>query len=238
MSVKEETMYRYFAILIVAVCCYSCSGQSQSVQLSHNLPENVKTIYILELSDDKFTLTQETEFTVALIVKDTLVVDANVRKTDYKDGSSNEQEIRSGYAQYENRPLYFKMNKQGAILMGLTSKSSEGDATAAFDVQFYYLFYPTEQLSIGSKWTQNRETADMVFHTISTEYELKEIHADDVVIHVSNEFQGDNELFTKNISGDYVVDRKTGAVLRAKLTISGFNGFRQSNGEMVVARGD
>lgn len=231
----KTSMFRYFAILIVAVCFYGCSGQS--IQLSHNLPEGDKSTYILELSSDKFKLTQEIEFIVASMVEDTLVVDANVRKTDYKDGSSNEQEIRNGYAQYENRPLYFKMNKQGAILNGLTSKNSEGDATAAFDVQFCYLYYPTEQLSIGSKWTQNRETADMVFHTISTEYELKEIHADEVVIHVSNEFQGDNEMFTKTIAGDYIVDRKTGAVLRAKLTISGFNGFSQSDAELSITKG-
>lgn len=100
--------------------------------------------------------------------------------------------------------------------------------------------YPKHSIKEGDTWTaQKSAKPDFIFKSIKTNYTLKKIQSNNNIINVTMTFEKESNndpmlnSMTKFYTGDYTV-YDDGTVKNATITITGFSGFSNLTGRLII----
>lgn len=185
---------------------------------------------------EKLTITQEVDFKLLDTTGNTLKIEAEIQKMNYKDGGEYEEDTNKHYKNnFVNRPLIFTLSPQGKLMETLTYKNGNQEEAPVFDVNNFFIELPNDIKKIGDSWTRKRPIKDMMFNEVATTYTLNKIENDTLAhINVSSELLGESEGFTKFFNGNYIVNSNNGLLEKGTLKITGFNGFSNISANISI----
>lgn len=218
------------ALLLFFTASLMTSCAQEPVTVAYRLPKDRQLHYTLTMTSPIVNLVQKVTFTGGDTNGDSLTVHALITQSEFDDPDMNYGNT------YVDQPFYFVMSENGTVLQQLTYTETEDDAARQFNQKLFFPYLPEEAVNAGATWTREEEAFDMVFDRVSTTYTLKVVDTDKLTIHCAQTLTGMDGMATKKHTGDYVIDRATGAVISAELDISGSSGISAIKGHISIQR--
>ncbi len=204
-------------------------GNSQPIKLGYSFSEGEVLFYKVEIKSEKFHITQELKFEVDSMEDGSFAIQAVVEKLEGFD-DANTTAIHD--------PMAFRLDSLGKLLQELRYIHSLEKPPLNIDVQHYFLPFPEKGALMNVPWNMAREVDDLVFDSVFSSFTLKEINEDYARIYATNNFSESTKKFEKNISGEYIIERKSGKVIKAVLDNKSFTGWSQLEGQIIISKWD
>jgi len=223
-------------IALITFSFLSCSQNNQEIKLSYKIPKEKTYTYTFSMESKKLTITQEIDFKVVDITQSTLEMNAEIKKMNWKSNSTLDKETNEYYQRnFIDRPVVFKINKQGKVIENLAYLNSNQKMELLFDINNFFIELPNDSIQPSYSWKRTRPIDDIMFNEITTTYTFKKIIKDSLAyINVFSDLKGDSEGFTKSFNGIYLLNIKNGMLEEGKLEIAGFNGFNNISGDIRI----
>ena len=223
---------------LLAILLLSCSTSTEKIKLQYNPPATEKIIYSFALHTGKSTMYMEIEFQPKLSTKDTIIVNTNIRKMEWRNGDSIDKEMSSGLSSFVNLALYFKMNPQGVILESLSHTDLGDPAPNIFDVKLFFPDYPAGEITEGYSWKNERKIEDMLYKSVKTDFKLTKADGETASLKVKYVYVDPSKFVSKEMAGEYIINKTTGLIQSGSFKIDGFNGYGKMFGTLEIKRID
>jgi len=234
---KSLTCYFY---ILVAILSLYCQSKNENIQLLLNLPIGSEQIIIHETKTTGSLISLDLYKELSLKVNSfnhniyQYSLDLNVvksrstinGKTEIYDSTKDESKmteeeinIHSRYEEMLDSNFKISTDKYGKVIRPFSFTSGKLAPEGLFEFANYQLVYPYKNLTLGSKWESQRKhpVSNM---TIQVTHELKHISEDKLYIGANHVIPSDQKLMNSNtIFGDYIINRQTGQLIEAKLTM-------------------
>lgn len=219
-----------FAFLLVLNT--SCS-QDNSILLKHSPNDSLKSVYATELDLGDFKI-------YSYISKKVNIKNDTLFFTFKNDSIVNNNDGVVEMVPVDNSEFILKTNNLGKFFYD--NEEEFVDELVSINYNLHLIEFPKNKISIGDRWSGKRVVNDMVFKKLITNYVfLEELPNEKILIGIEftfDELKDKNfklaEKFSKKMIGEYVIDKHSGAVRNAIITVSGNSGFGETSQGMRI----
>lgn len=225
-------MKEILSVLFSALVLVSCAQKPSSQKLVLNPPDTINYNLVLDSKILKLNIEVECSFEKQ---DGKIIVNSEIKKIIYTDGSSDEPAINRDYQTHVGDHFVSEFDSLGHQL-------NDPDSRAIVNMSLFFAEFSPIAVKTGDTWKGKKSAMpDMVFDHMLTNYTCETINDSNTVIRTVMNFKqsGDKSTqmnVTKNYEGNYVVDNTTGAVISGNFTLTGFSGFSNMKGEVIIRR--
>lgn len=136
--------------------------------------------------------------------------------------TADELEMHNEFTKVLNTNFHFKVNNRGQLTRGMTYQDGQTMASEEnpFDLDNFFISFPEKEIKVGDSWEEEKTSAFLDIKSVFT-YKVKEITDKEVIISVTKNIGPIKGVSQGNVaSGDYVIDRATGRLLKGSLVMN------------------
>lgn len=224
----EKNLLNIFSTLVLV----SCAQKPSSQKLVLNPPAILYYNLVLDSKILKLNIDLECK-----IEKENgkIIVNSEIKKIIYTDGSSDEAAINKDYQSHVGGQFVSEFDSLGHQI-------NEPDSRAFVNISLLFAEFSPVAIKSGDTWSGKKPAKpDMIFDHMITNYTCESINDSSTTIKTVMNFKqaGDKSSqmnITKKYEGNYVVDNATGSVISGNFTLTGFSGFSNMKGEVIIKR--
>jgi len=228
---------KYTYVFLIVLSLFSCDSSTYNLKHKPNDFEILK--YKMTLESDQTELKQTTKFTITKKGENQFGVETLIKKLKLYYIEGNVKRVQHIYDDYVNQPMYFEMDTIGNIKEGVDYNYMY-DPKEVFDVTNYFIKFPNKPIQIGDSWEAKVGSLAYDYNVIFKTYTLTGVDQNMIFIDEECEYSSglDGGFYgsTKTSSGNYTVDRKTGNLIKAYITLYVSIGRETSVGQISISK--
>ncbi|HYG16542.1 MAG TPA: DUF6263 family protein [Bacteroidia bacterium] len=229
--------------LLAAILLFAgCKSSDKPVLLRLNMKKGETFTLISKISTDVQSMSLNTEEVIKLsvdsadnnemvLVGDVISIksesDMMGEKESYNSDKKTEEmtadelEMHGEFTKILNSNFHFKVNNRGQLTRGMTYQDGQTLASEEnpFDLDNFFISFPEKEIKVGDTWEEEKTSAFLDIKSVFV-YKIKEINNNEVIISVTKNIgpiKGINQGNTA--TGDYIIDRSTGRLLKGSLVM-------------------
>lgn len=224
-------------IIFVFILFFSCDNTTYN--LSHHPDDYAIIKYTMTLESDQTEMKQNTKFTITKNSDNNYGIETLITKLKLYQIDGHVKRVQHFYDDYVNEPMYFEMDTVGNTQQGVSYEYLY-DPKEVFDVTNYFITFPDEPIQLGDSWETRVGSFAMDGISKIKTYTLTSVTPDMIYIDEETEYSsgpGNNYYgSTQSSFGNYTIDRKTGYLIKAYITLYTSVGRETSVGQISISK--